>query len=44
MGFTAGYCQNAEQYHKEALSIPMYPAMSETQQDRVIQILSEILA
>ena len=44
MGFTAGYCQNAEEYHKEAISIPMYPGMSVTQQDRVIQILSEILA
>ena len=44
MGFEAGYCQNAEQYHKEAISIPMYPAMSATQQDTVIQVLSKILA
>ena len=44
MGFEAGYCQNAEQYHKEAISIPMYPAMSATQQDTVIQVLSTILA
>ena len=44
MGFTAGYCQNAEQYHKEAISIPMYPAMSEAQQDIVVEVLSSILA
>jgi dTDP-4-amino-4,6-dideoxygalactose transaminase len=44
MGFKAGYCQNAEQYHKEAISIPMYPAMSAAQQDKVIQVLSRILA
>ena len=44
MGFTAGYCQNAEQYHREEISIPMYPAMSAAQQDKVIQVLSRILA
>lgn len=44
MGFKAGYCQNAEQYHKEAISIPMYPAMSAAQQDKVVDVLSSILA
>jgi len=44
MGFKAGYCQNAEQYHKEAISIPMYPTMSEAQQDLVVKVLSSILA
>ena len=39
MGFTAGYCQNAEQYHKEAISIPMYPTMSEAQQSEVVSCM-----
>lgn len=44
MGFEAGYCQNAEQCHKEAISIPMYPTMSKAQQDEVIEVLSNVLA
>ena len=44
MGFKAGYCQNAEQYHKAAISIPMYPAMSEAQQDLVVKVLCSSLA
>ncbi len=43
MGFKAGYCPDAEQYHKEAISIPMYPAMSEAQQDEVVSCLREAL-
>ena len=44
MGFKAGYCQNSEQYHKETISIPIYPTMSEVQQDLVVKVLSNILA
>ena len=44
MGFKAGHCQNAEQYHKEVISIPMYPTMAEAQQDLVVKVLSSILA
>ena len=43
MGFKAGYCPDAEQYHKEAISIPMYPTMSEAQQDKVVSCLCEEL-
>ncbi|MCT2533597.1 UDP-4-amino-4,6-dideoxy-N-acetyl-beta-L-altrosamine transaminase [SAR92 clade bacterium H231] len=43
MGFKSGYCPNAEQYHKEAISIPMYPTMSEAQQDEVVSCLREAL-
>ena len=43
MGFKTGYCPDAEQYHKEAISIPMYPNMSEAQQDEVISCLREAL-
>ncbi len=41
MGFGAGYCPEAEAYHKEALSLPMYPALSEAQQDKVVRCLRE---
>lgn len=44
MGFKAGYCPEAEQYYKEAISIPMYPAMSELQQCKVISELHKVLS
>lgn len=40
LGFREGYCPEAESYFNEALSIPMYPALSNEQQDRVIEILN----
>ncbi len=43
MGFKTGYCPDAEQYHKEVISIPMYPTMSEVQQDEVVSCLREAL-
>ena len=43
MGFKLGYCPEAERYYKEALSIPMYPTMSEAQQDKVVSCLCEAL-
>jgi len=44
MGFETGYCREAEQYHKEAISIPMYPTMAYAQQSKVIATLKEVLA
>lgn len=44
MGFKAGYCPEAEAYFRQALSIPMYPTLSETEQGLVIQVLAEVLA
>jgi len=43
MGFKAGQFPEAERYYTEAISIPMYPTMSEAQQDQVIAALREIL-
>lgn len=43
MGFKEGYCPQAEQYFREALSIPMYPAMSDAQVDEVTRRLRETL-
>ena len=43
MGFEKGYCPEAERYHKEILSIPIYPTMSEEQQRQVISELKRLL-
>ena len=39
LGFKLGYCKNAEQYYKETISLPMYPSLSSSDQDKVINIL-----
>ena len=41
LGFKAGYCPEAEQYYAEAISLPIYPALMETQQDQVVTALRE---
>lgn len=43
IGFTAGYCIHAEQYYSEAISLPLYPGLTEKQQDIVIDSLSKAL-
>jgi len=43
MGFKKGYCPNAEQYYKEAISIPMYPTISKVQENKIVSCLREIL-
>lgn len=44
MGFAAGYCPQAEQYYREALSIPLYPKLTFAEQDRVVSVLREAIA
>ncbi len=44
LGFKAGYCPEAERYHKETLSIPMYPTLKSDEQDKVIKILHEVFS
>ncbi len=44
MGFKAGYCPEAEAYFKQALSIPIYPTLTVSEQGRVIQVLAETIA
>lgn len=43
MGFQVGQFPEAERYYAEAISIPMYPIMSESQQDEVVSCLREAL-
>lgn len=43
MGFKAGNFPEAERYYAEAISLPMYPKMTEAQQDFVIATLREAM-
>lgn len=43
MGFKAGDFPMAEAYYQEAMSLPIYPRLTEEQQDRVIGELNRIL-
>ncbi|MGE4408733.1 UDP-4-amino-4,6-dideoxy-N-acetyl-beta-L-altrosamine transaminase [Pseudomonas sp.] len=44
MGFRAGDFPQAEQYYREAISLPMFPTMSEEQQDEVTAALRKVVA
>ncbi|HAB39842.1 MAG TPA: UDP-4-amino-4,6-dideoxy-N-acetyl-beta-L-altrosamine transaminase [Rhodobacteraceae bacterium] len=44
LGFVWGDFPNAEAYYRSAISIPMYPTLSDTSQAQVIAALHEILA
>lgn len=39
MGFTAGHCPEAERYYAEAISLPIFQTLTETQQDKVVAAL-----
>jgi dTDP-4-amino-4,6-dideoxygalactose transaminase len=41
MGFKAGYCPEAEQYHKETLSLPMFPGLTDNNQNDVVAAIRE---
>jgi UDP-4-amino-4,6-dideoxy-N-acetyl-beta-L-altrosamine transaminase len=43
MGFDRGYCAEAEKYFHEALSLPMFPALTDAQQAEVILAVSDVL-
>ena len=39
LGFKSGYCPQAEAYYGEAISLPIYTALTETQLDQVVTSL-----
>ena len=43
LGFKPGHCPEAELYSEEALSLPLYPAMSDADQDQVVEALRKSL-
>lgn len=43
LGFAEGYCPEAERYYGEAISLPLYPALSEANQDYIATTLQDLL-
>lgn len=43
LDFKAGYCPEAERYYAEAISLPMYPGLTDRQQDRVVSALRAVV-
>ena len=44
LGFGPGLCPEAERHGREAISLPLYPGLSDMQQDEVVSVLRELLA
>ena len=44
MGFKIGDFPEAENYYREAISIPIYHGLKNDEQDSVIQAIAEVLA
>jgi UDP-4-amino-4,6-dideoxy-N-acetyl-beta-L-altrosamine transaminase len=44
LGHTAAGCPEAERYYAEAISLPMFPALTDAEQDRVVAALTEACA
>ena len=44
LGFKPGHCLEAETYYSEAISLPMYSALTEAQQDQVVTALREAIS
>jgi UDP-4-amino-4,6-dideoxy-N-acetyl-beta-L-altrosamine transaminase len=42
LGFKVGHCPEAEKYYCAAISLPMYPGLSEMQQNKVIETLRQV--
>lgn len=43
LGFVEGLCPNAEAHGREAISLPIYPDLEQSQQDYVIATLTDLL-
>lgn len=43
LGFSRGHCPEAEAYFREAISLPIFPGLTDTEQARVIDVLSSAI-
>jgi dTDP-4-amino-4,6-dideoxygalactose transaminase len=43
MGFEKNYCPESENYYTEAISLPMYPGLTQVQQDRVMAVFRKVV-
>jgi UDP-4-amino-4,6-dideoxy-N-acetyl-beta-L-altrosamine transaminase len=41
LGFKPGHCSEAEQYYAEAISLPMYPGLTDNMQKQVVEALKK---
>ena len=41
-GYAPGKCPNSEEFYARALSLPLYPSMTESDSDRVIQVVRNL--
>lgn len=44
MGFEPGHCPEAENYYRETISLPIFPLLTNSDQDRVIDVLLKAMA
>jgi UDP-4-amino-4,6-dideoxy-N-acetyl-beta-L-altrosamine transaminase len=44
LGFRRGHCPESERYYAEAMTLPLFPAMTEEQQDNVIRALKKSIS
>jgi len=44
LGFKPGHCPEAERYYAEAISLPMFPALTFEEQDQVVRALKTIIS
>lgn len=44
LGYAFEQCEEAERYYELAITLPLYPALSEEQQDRVIDVLKQSIS
>lgn len=44
LGFQPGHCPSAESYYREAISLPMYPTMTDDQQQHIIESVTKAVA
>lgn len=42
-GFKKGYCSASEEYYRDCLTLPLYPQLTEAQQDYIVNSLSKII-
>jgi dTDP-4-amino-4,6-dideoxygalactose transaminase len=43
LGFQAGYCPEAELFHRETISLPIFPSMTGSDQERVIDLIERLM-
>ena len=43
LGFKKGYCENAEKYYNECISLPMYPDLKTEDQKKVVSVIKNFL-